>query len=158
MADVERWAVKADTMHATVPGAGSRLVASSAQRSYSRWLQELRIPSYRENCTWDTDPRACVSCTREEISPNGLRKMGRSCGATLASQPWRCQGSHPTFPRIPSAPTRNRTENLLIKSQLLYQLSYRRERGKHHGAEGLYARRDRPLPSTIHDIASTSGD
>jgi hypothetical protein len=31
---------------------------------------------------------------------------------------------------LSNAPTRNRTENLLIKSQLLYQLSYRRAAGK----------------------------
>jgi hypothetical protein len=45
-------------------------------------------------------------------------------GSSAVQDPMR----DPTL-RFVDAPTRNRTENLLIKSQLLYQLSYRRAGG-----------------------------
>ncbi len=50
--------------------------------------------------------------------------------------------------RNPSAPTRNRTENLLIKSQLLYQLSYRRWGGETSSGETRYASYATPVTST----------
>ena len=46
-----------------------------------------------------------------------------------------------------NAPTRNRTENLLIKSQLLYQLSYRRVGGETSSGETRYASYATPVTS-----------
>src|SRR2546428_768370 len=78
----------------------------------------------------------CQRCVRSAVAlpprtwlPASSLPLARHSAPTSRSTP-SCSSTVRTGAGGASAPTRNRTENLLIKSQLLCQLSYRRAGGK----------------------------
>ena len=108
-----------------------------ARRTFAHWCDLARIPEIRRELYLGHAVRANLRTLygaheSERFVEEDARRLRKVVGFVVGPSPRRSPKSN--------GPTRNRTENLLIKSQLLYQLSYRPQGGGRSSARRGSAR------------------
>jgi hypothetical protein len=126
---VERSPLTQEQFQRALQRSGVGVRPYDARRTFAHWCDLAGVPEIRRELYLGHAVRGNLRTLygaheSERFVEEDARKLKKVVGFVVG----------PRSPRSRkfNAPTRNRTENLLIKSQLLYQLSYRRGRAKHH--------------------------